>query len=326
MVEQEVGDPGGAEDVTRHHREENRRGQQGADRDPPAEVRDLLPPGRRLGVFVATGPVHKSIAGAERVAGVGDRFAQPLDSKLIGVVVDRDPLGRHVDRGPVHAWQGQHRPLYRRHAGGAADAAGLERQFHLDRRRHLPLRPDADRLGDGSGRVLLGCASVAVRRGRLDDQLAVDHVHPAGKAELAAAIRGELDRGPGEGSEGAADPEVREDDARGAIAGLLTVEDQLQRHAGAGVDQIRRVAALDRDLDLLAVAGKLGCMRPSRSKEEPGERGDGRRARNADKSLGHRHGLLQGGRGDYGVGSFPLVVFAIEASRHGGYRPGRIIR
>ncbi len=122
----------------------------------------------------------------------------------------------------------------------------------------------------------------------------MDHVHPAGKAELAAAIRRELDRGSGEGSQRAADAEVGEDDARGAIAGLLTVEDQLQRHTGTGVDQVRRVAALDRDLDPLPVTGKFGCLRPPCSKEEPGECGDGRRATSRDKGLSHRKGLSHG--------------------------------
>jgi len=107
----------------------------------------------------------------------------------------------------------------------------------------------------------------------LDQQRPVDHVHPAGEAELAAAVGRELDRGAGEGRQRASDAEVGEDDARGAIAGLLAVEDEAKGHALADADQVRRVAALDRDLDLLLPAAQLGAARLARAEEEPRQAG-----------------------------------------------------
>ncbi len=80
-------------------------------------------------------------------------------------------------------------------------------------------------------------------RGRLHDDGAVDHVHAAGEAELATAVRHKLDGGLGEREQRLADSEVGEDDARGALAGLLPVEHQPCRHSLTQVDAVWRIAA-----------------------------------------------------------------------------------
>ena len=75
-----------------------------------------------------------------------------------------------------------------------------------------------------------------------------------------------------------ADPEVREDDARGAVAALLAVEDQADRDALLDADEVGRVAALDGDLDLLDAAAQLGPARLLRAEEEPRQGDDERDA------------------------------------------------
>src|SRR6266851_4189184 len=56
-----------------------------------------------------------------------------------------------------------------------------------------------------------------------------------------------------------------------AMAGsaLLTIENDPQRHALANTDQVRRIAALDQDLNLLHLADKLSLSRLLGAEKEP---------------------------------------------------------
>jgi hypothetical protein len=69
-----------------------------------------------------------------------------------------------------------------------------------------------------------GVTSDTITVGWLDDQGAVDHVHPTGEAKLPAPIRGELDRGLREGRQGMTDGKIGKYDPRGAVPALLAVE------------------------------------------------------------------------------------------------------
>jgi hypothetical protein len=91
-------------------------------------------------------------------------------------------------------------------------------------------------------------------RGLLHEKGSVDHVHAAREPELATLVRHELDGGAFEGGKRRGDAEVGEQNAGGAVAGLLAVEDKPQRHTALGADDIGRVAASDRDLHLLHAA------------------------------------------------------------------------
>src|SRR5712692_6940848 len=77
-----------------------------------------------------------------------------------------------------------------------------------------------------------------------DDQLAVDHVHAAGEAEVTCTVRQELDGRLPVGGERPVQSKVRKDHAGGALAALLAVEDDSQWNALANSHQVRRVSAL----------------------------------------------------------------------------------
>src|SRR5438445_12842314 len=88
----------------------------------------------------------------------------------------------------------------------------------------------------------------------------MNHVHAAGKAEPPALVRRELDRGLGQCGQRPAQSEVGKYDPRCALAALLTIEDDPQRHALLYADQVRRIAALDQDLNLLYLVDKLSLL------------------------------------------------------------------
>ena len=185
----------------------------------------------------------------ELIAGVGDRLPQPLDRRPAGVIVDRDPLGPHVDRGAINAGQLEQGPLDRRNAGGAADPTGTQRQVRLGRLADLAARADSHRLG-----YLFPRPSRSPRhrcrflRAPSGSTRSVPWTMLMPQAKPNSPLRSGVNstRGAGERGERAAHPEVGEDDAGGAVAGLLSIEDEAQRHALTGADQVRRVAALAR--------------------------------------------------------------------------------
>src|SRR5205814_9550089 len=72
----------------------------------------------------------------------------------------------------------------------------------------------------------------------LDDQLAVDHVHPAGEAELTRAFRPELDGGLSVSREGPVQRKVRKDHPGRALAAFLAVENDPERNALMNADQV----------------------------------------------------------------------------------------
>ncbi len=68
------------------------------------------------------------------------------------------------------------------------------------------------RIPSDSGTGVLDRRRTAVGIGLFYYERAVDHVHPAGEAELAGVLREHLHGGSGEGREGAANPEIGEHD------------------------------------------------------------------------------------------------------------------
>ena len=107
---------------------------------------------------------------------------------------------------------------------------------------------------------------------RLDDQRAVDHVHAAGEAERPRRGGLQPHGGPLESGQGSAHGQVREDDPRRAVPGLLTVEDQLRGETLAQTDHVRAVPAPHPHRDPLHAAVQLRGPRPSRPEEEPAQR------------------------------------------------------
>src|SRR5215467_13495854 len=83
-------------------------------------------------------------------------------------------------------------------------------------------------------------------RGGLDDQRAVNHVHPARETELTGFGGVEPDCGEVMSWQRRADLEVGEHDSRGAVARLLPVEGQLDGNTLADSQDLGAVAALDR--------------------------------------------------------------------------------
>jgi hypothetical protein len=124
-----------------------------------------------------------------------------------------------------------------------------------------------------------------------DDKRPVHHVHAAGKAEAPLLVRHELDRRLCKGGQSLAHGEVGKDDARRAVARLLAVEGEPHRDALAQLDHVGRVAALDRDLDLLHALAHLGPAGTLRAEEEPGEEDDEGCAAGGDRYLGNVHDL-----------------------------------
>ncbi len=117
----------------------------------------------------------------------------------------------------------------------------------------------------------------------------MDHVHPAGEAELARRGGHELDRGLRERRQELVHAEVREDHPRRALAALLATEDDAKRNTLAGAQVVRRVAALDGHLDFLDVTDQRGGSGLARAEEEPGEEGAQRqRQPNGDEILDAR--------------------------------------
>src|SRR6266852_8961910 len=94
----------------------------------------------------------------------------------------------------------------------------------LDRDIRLGAARVAVRSSDG------GCCSVTVGA-RLDDQLAVDHVHPAGEPKLTGTVRQELDGRLPVSRERRVQGKVRKNHPRGALAALLAVEDDPQGYS-----------------------------------------------------------------------------------------------
>jgi hypothetical protein len=104
---------------------------------------------------------------------------------------------------------------------------------------------------------------------RLDDQLAVDHVHPAGEPELTGTVRQELDGRLRVCGERPIQSKVRKDHPRGALAALLAVEDDPQWNALANAHQVGRVATLHGHRDFLNVPDQVCRVRPLGPEEEP---------------------------------------------------------
>src|SRR5262249_20940555 len=98
---------------------------------------------------------------------------------------------------------------------------------------------------------------------------AVDHVHAAGEAKPACAVWRELHRGLRVGGKRSVLGEVGKHHAGSALATLLTVEQHPQGNALAHADQVRRVAALDDDGDLLELARHLRRPGLPGAKKEP---------------------------------------------------------
>src|ERR1700693_3186563 len=106
---------------------------------------------------------------------------------------------------------------------------------------------------------------------RLNDQLAVDHIHSAGESKLPRMVWQELDAGLGVGRKGSVDREVRKDHSRRALAALLAIEDDSKWNSLANPDQVGRVAALDGHLDLLDLSHQLRRARLLGAEEEPAQ-------------------------------------------------------
>src|SRR5512146_1577289 len=91
-------------------------------------------------------------------------------------------------------------------------------------------------------------AGGSAARGGLDDQRAVDHVHPAREPELPRLARIKPHGGPLPGRQRGAHPEIGEHHPGGAVTGFLPVEGQLDGHPLAHPDHLGTVPAPDRDL------------------------------------------------------------------------------
>ena len=116
---------------------------------------------------------------------------------------------------------------------------------------------------------------VSAARGGLDDQRAVDHVHPAREPELPRLAGIQPHGGPLPGRQRGAQPEIGEHDAGGAVTGFLPVERQLDGHALAHPDHLGTVPAPDRDLQPLHPARQhrgRGLARPEEEPAQPGQR------------------------------------------------------
>ncbi len=103
----------------------------------------------------------------------------------------------------------------------------------------------------------------------LDDQLAVDHVHPAGEAELTCTVRHELDCRLTVCGERTVQREVRKDHPGCALATFLAVEDDAQWNALANPYQVGGVTTLHCHCDFLNVSDLRRRVRLLGAEEEP---------------------------------------------------------
>src|SRR5713226_2368448 len=122
-----------------------------------------------------------------------------------------------------------------------------------------------------------------------DDQLAVDHVHPAGEAEVTCPVRQKLDRRLPVGGERPVQSKVRKDHAGGALATFLAVEDDSQRNTLANSHQVGRVATFHGYPDFLNVADLRRRMRLLGTEEEPTQEPRQRQSNSGDSDVRRIH-------------------------------------
>ena len=106
---------------------------------------------------------------------------------------------------------------------------------------------------------------------RLDDQLAVNHVHPTGEPELTRTVRQDLDGRPCVSSERPIERELRKDHPGGAFAAFLAVENYPQWNALTNPDQVGGVAAIHSHRDFLNVPDLFRRVRFLGAEEEPAQ-------------------------------------------------------
>ena len=188
-----------------------------------------------------------------------------------------------------------------RDARGACQTIGPKRELHAIGAAHLLGRSHThgschlvavgrhgSKPGTGERRVphaLLLAVAVAC----LYEEGAVEHVHPTCEPELPRSRRRELDRRSTERGERLAHSEVWEDNPRGTITVLLTIEDEPERNTFLDTDQVRGVPALHRDLHLLDPCAHLSSSRLFRAEEEPRERRDQRHTARRHEDLRPSH-------------------------------------
>ena len=118
----------------------------------------------------------------------------------------------------------------------------------------------------------------------------MDHVHPAREPEGAGPVDGELDHRRLERRQPMAHRQIGEHHPGAAVAVLLAVEHDAQRHPGASADDAGAVAAAHDDADFLH-AGELdrvgGGARPE---EEAGQHRNREHSGDRDDDLGNGHG------------------------------------
>ena len=299
-IQEELRDPGRVEELRGHDREEHRRGQEGSDDDATGEVTDLGAPSDRLRVLARRRAGFAAFLDA--VPGGLDRDAHLIDPYLRGIEVDGYALRAGVGLDAVDAGQPVDQRLDVRDARGACQTIGPKRELHPIGAAHLPGRSHThgschfvavgrhrSKPGTGERGVRHGFLLLAVAVACLYEEGAVEHVHPTCEPELPRSRRRELDRRSTERGERLAHSEVGEDNPRGTITVLLTIENEPERNTFLDTDQVRGVPALDVDLDLLDPSAHLRSSRPFRAEEEPRKRRDQRHPARRHEDLRPSH-------------------------------------